>query len=127
MSKMYLIFSHKLSEDQINEAKSKFSIKEFIYLSSELQTIWSNVPPNCNDLDDWLSPLIYYLKNNICENDYVLIQGEFGSTYKVVNLVKSLRAKALYATTLRETIETTTADGVLKQSIFKHCLFRFYS
>jgi hypothetical protein len=54
------------------------------------------------------------------------VQGDFGAAYMMVNLVKSIGAIALYATTSREVIEETDGDRVVKESIFKHGRLRKY-
>jgi len=124
--KLHLLFNHTLTQEQIADAKSSLGIDEFIYLTTELQQNWSNVPPDLEGLSSYLSPIEAYLKETIRRGDFVLVQGDFGAAYMMVNLVKSIGAIALYATTSREVIEETDGDRVVKESIFKHGRLRKY-
>jgi len=121
---MFLLFSHKLTATQIEDATKNFGIDEFVPLPEELQQIWSNVPPQLKSLKKHLKPLKKYLKKNLNSDDYVLIQGDFGAVYEMVNYVKKSNTVALYATTKREFTEKKIDDKIIKTSIFSHILFR---
>ena len=123
---MFLIFSHQLSKEQTIEAEVRFGIDKYIYLPENLQKIWSNIPPELQNISSYLEPIEKWLKTNVNVNDYVLIHGEFGSTYMMVNTTKTFGAYPIYSTTSRESVDTITKDGIQKQSIFKHCIYRFY-
>ena len=116
MKKMFLLFSHKLTEDQEIDAKNTFDI----------QHIFSNVPVELKSLSEYLIPIKIFLKENSEYEDLVLIQGDFGVVYQMVNFVKSLGLKAVYSTTLRLSEEVFDAEGLFKMSIFKHRRFREY-
>jgi hypothetical protein len=124
--KMILLFSHKLTKEQQSDAIATLKVKEFIYLPDNLQSLWSNIPPDIDDLDKFLEPIKDFLKQNVKEGDFVLIQGDFGATYKMVNFVKKLSATPIYATTKRETQEKLIDNKIIKTSIFKHIAFRSY-
>jgi len=126
MKKLFLLFSHTLTTAQIADAKSTFSIDEFIALSDELQNLWSNVPSEIDDVSDYLEPLKIYLKEQSSSEDLVLVQGDFGATYHMVNVVKALGMKAVHATTKRDVIEKVIDDKIVKTSVFKHIRFRVY-
>jgi len=126
MKKLFLLFSHTLTTAQIADAKSTFAIDEFIALSDELQNLWSNVPSEIDDVSDYLEPLKIYLKEQSSSEDLVLVQGDFGATYHMVNVVKALGMKAVHATTKRDVIEKVIDDKIVKTSVFKHIRFRVY-
>ena len=126
MKKMFLIFSHKLTPKQTEDAQKNLNIDEFIPLPKELQQIWSNIPPEIKNLKKQLKPIKKFLKKNVTKKDYVLIQGDFGAVYEIVNLTKKLNAVAIYATTKREFSEKVIDGKVVKTSIFSHILFREY-
>lgn len=123
---LHLLFNHTLTPEQEVDAKVSLEINKFVYLPDELQQIWSNVPSNLTSLDEYLKPISNHLKANLKPNDYILIQGDFGATYMMVNLAKSLGATPLYATTKRDVAEETKDDQVIKKSIFTHGRFRVY-
>ena len=124
MKKMFLLFSHKLTSLQEEDAKKSLKVKEFIYLPPDLQDLWSNIPPDIEDLDNYLKPIFNYLKENIQKGDYALVQGDFGATCKVANFVKGLNAVAVYATTKRNSVEKNVDGKIVKTSTFEHVRFR---
>ncbi len=88
MKKMFLLFSHVLSEEQENDARKNLKINEFVSLDKDLQIIWSNISPDIPSVKEHLNPIKTFLLNNLQSNDIVLIQGEFGAVYEMVNIVK---------------------------------------
>lgn len=85
---MLLVFSHKLTDEQIKDAKENLNIKKFISLPENLQNIWSNIPPERVNIDKELEKIKKWIKENSNSRDYVLVQGDFGSTYKIVEYCK---------------------------------------
>ena len=126
MRKMFLLFSHTLTDAQKNDAIESFGIKEFVPLPKELQKLWSNIPPQLKKLNEYLKPLKEFLKQNAKDGDYVLIQGDFGGCYEMVNYAKSLGLKAVHATTTRNVQEKIVNGKVEKFSVFEHVMFREY-
>ena len=124
MAKKFFVFtSHKLTQEQIDDAISKFDVQEFIYLPDELQQKWSNVPADLISLNDVVRPFYKFLYENTKQGDVIMIQGDFGLSYDLINYAKSLDLIPIYATTQRNSIEK---DGV-KISVFKHVIFREYN
>ena len=126
MKKLFLLFSHTLTEAQEMDAREALGIETFMTLSSQLQTLWSNIPPQITELDAYLEPLKAYIRNEACENDVVLIQGDYGGCYEMVNYVKSLGLTAVHSTTMRDVVEKTVNGKVEKFSRFEHVIFRKY-
>ena len=126
MKKLFLLFSHTLTTAQETDAKATFGVEEFVFLPSELQTLWSNVPSELEDVSDYLEPLVSYLKEQSEQGDVALVQGDFGATYHMVNEVKSLGLKAVHATTKRNVVEKFVNDKIVKTSVFEHVRFRIY-
>jgi len=122
--KMILLFSHTLTPEQKEDAKKTLKVDEFISLPDELQKLWSNVPPEIENLDNYLEPIFNYLRKNLKKGDFILVQGDFGATCKTAEFVKSLKTVPVYATTKREVVEKKEGDKVVKISTFKHVMFR---
>ena len=62
-----------------------------------------------------------------CNSDFVLIQGDFGAVYLMVNFAFSLGLIPVYATTERIVVEKRMQDNTVKsERIFKHKMFRRY-
>jgi len=126
MKNMFLLFSHKLTNEQIIDAKKVLKVDNFVYLPNDLQSLWSNVPAELESLKNYLLPLKEYIKNNAKKDDFVLIQGDFGAVYEMVNYAKKLNLTPVYATTKRETQEEIQKEKVVKISKFKHIRYRKY-
>jgi hypothetical protein len=127
MKKMFLLFSHKLSESQILYAQEQMAIDEFIYLPKDLQSLWSNVPPDLNSLQNYLQPLEDYLKKSLHRGDIALVQGDFGAVYQTVNFCRLNNIESYYATTKRNVIEYIDKNNQnVKKSVFEFRRFREY-
>ena len=124
--RMFLLFSHKLTEEQIKDAKENLGVNEFIYLPKDLQEKFSNIPPEIEDIKKYSKIFINYLKDNAKKDDYILIQGDFGVVFNVVEFCKENNLIALYSTTKRISKEKKVDGKVIKVSEFKHVRFRKY-
>lgn len=124
MSKMLLLFSHKLTQSQKEDAINSLKVDDFVYLPDDLQELWSNIPADLTNLNNFLMPIKEYIKNNAKANDIILTQGDFGAVYEMVNFTKNLGLIPVYSTTKRE-IKTEEIDGkIVKSSVFEHIKFR---
>jgi len=126
MPKMFLLFSHTLTQEQKEDAKISLGVGEFVKLPQDLQELWSNIPPDIKDINPYLEPIEAWLKENIQKGDYALVQGDFGATCKIATFAKEQGAKAVYATTKRNVEEKLLNGKVIKTSVFKHIIFREY-
>ncbi|GFR36218.1 CRISPR-associated protein Csx20 [Thermobrachium celere] len=125
--KLILLFSHTLTDEQVREAEDKLNVEEFIYLPQELQHIWSNIPPEGELPLDILDKFKRFIEQNANQGDYVLIQGDFGATYHMVQWVKENGFIPIYATSKRVYKSITNEDGsITNMHIFKHINFRRY-
>lgn len=126
MNKMYLIFSHSLTKPQIREGKERFNVEEFVYLPSELQKLWSNVDPYTEDEEVYLK-MKDYIINNVTKEDYLLIEGEYGLTFKLVSFAIKKGYKVLYSKTERVYEKKEREDGsIYNIHKFNHVRFSFY-
>jgi hypothetical protein len=127
MRKIFLLFSHNLTDEQVKELKDRFGICSIISLPKDLQNLWSNFPPE-NDFPEKLANIfIKFLKENSSIDDFVLIQGEFGLVFYMVDWCLKNRRIPIYSTTKRIFKEENQPDGSIKNiHIFKHINFRKY-
>jgi len=123
--KLYTIFSHTLSTGQMTDAKETLGVNEIVTFTDALLKMWSNIPADKEHIKSYIEPLWEHLKD-LSEDDYVLVQGDFGATYIVVEWVKSHGATAIYATTQRNTVERIVEGKSIKTSIFSHVRYRIY-
>jgi len=127
MKKMFLLFSHKISDTQILYAQEQMAIDEFVYLPKDLQSLWSNVPSDLNSLQNYLQPLEDYLNKSLHRGDIALVQGDFGAVYQIVNYCRLKNIQSYYATTKRNVIEYTDKNSKsVKKSVFEFRRFREY-
>ncbi len=124
--KMLLLFSHKLDFIQKTDAKNSYNITEFVSLPQDLQSLWSAVPTEIENLNEYLEPLKSFIKQNFKKEDVALIQGDFGASYMMVNFCKNLDLVCVYAKTRREVEEVVVDGTTVKKSIFKHKGYREY-
>jgi hypothetical protein len=124
---MFLLFSHRLTAEKRDDANKSFGVEQFISLPRDLQELWGNIPTKNESISSYLSPLKSWLKENASKNDFILIQGDFGATYIMVNYCFSQGLQPVYATTKREVVERSLPDGTVKtERLFKHQIFRRY-
>jgi len=125
-TRMILLFSHKLTESQKEDAIENLGVDEFISLDEKTQSIFSNIPPELDKIGEYLNPVKEFVLKNSVNGDYVLIQGDFGAVCEMVKFTKAQYLKAIYSTTKRETIEEKKDDKIIKTSYFRHVRFRKY-
>ena len=127
MKRMFLCFNHELTREQIQDAKRNLNIDEFIHLPSRLKKLWQNIPPDLLDISSYLKPIIDWLKTKTREGDFILVQGDFGATYLIVQFAFKEGLIPVYATTKREVIEKKMPDGKVEMiHQFRHVIFRRY-
>ena len=127
MKRMFLCFNHELTREQIQDAKRNLNIDEFIHLPSRLKKLWQNIPPDLLDISSYLKPIIDWLKTTTREGDLILVQGDFGATYLIVQFAFKEGLIPVYATTKREVIEKKMPDGKVEMiHQFRHVIFRRY-
>lgn len=127
MKKMFLVFSHSLTQSQREDAVSNFGIDEFVTLPDELKKIWASIPPEAKSIRLCVDKIAEWIKQNSSQGDYVLVQGDFGATLLIVDFCFENGLIPVYSTTARDADEKTFADGTVKvQRTFKHVRFRKY-
>lgn len=129
MKNLFLLFSHHITEEQFQDARQSLGITDFIRLPEDLQKRFSNVPADLETIDEYLQPILDWIDEYCASHkDYILIQGDFGATYFLVDYCKKRNyATPIYATTERKSVEEVQEDGSIKtQRIFKHKRFRLY-
>jgi NAD(P)H-flavin reductase len=127
MKKLVLLFSHTLTADQNQDIEEGLQVHTVYKLSEELQKVWSQVP-TLQDLDfsDYLKEVKTFLLEHLSKGDYVLIQGDFGATYHMVNFAKEHGFVAISSVNRRMAKEHIEDGIVKKYSEFKHECFREY-
>ncbi|MEL6256970.1 MAG: CRISPR-associated protein Csx20 [Bacteroidota bacterium] len=126
-TQLFLLFSHRLTEDQRQNAEQVLGITRYISLPPDLQKRWSQVPPDETDLTEYAQPIWVWLMQHAKKGDYALVQGETGLVHLSVNFCRLLNVQPIYATTQRVIEEEPMPDGSVHiKRTFKHTGFRNY-
>lgn len=124
---MFVLFNHQLNDLQRNDARRSLGVAEFVCPPPELQALWRQVPADLEAIAEYLSPLMDWMAKAGQVGDYVLIQGDFGATYMMVNFAFELGLVPVYSTTERQAEETVAEDGAVRLvHTFRHRRFRRY-
>lgn len=127
MIKLFLLFSHDLTDEQHQEIKNRFKVDEIIKLPQGIQEGWSNIPPKGEINTEYFNNIMEFLKQNAGEKNYAVVQGEFGAIYIMVNWCFENGFVPIYSTTKRVYEKEILDDGtILNKHFFKHVNFRHY-
>jgi len=118
--------SHRLSDVQMKEANDILKIESIKMLPLELQQVWSNIDPKGELPVDVLAPIKNWILAESNEQDYVLVQGEFGATFYMVDYCFHIQRIPIYATSVRQVEEKVLNDVTVTNRTFKHVNFRKY-
>jgi hypothetical protein len=78
-------------------------------------------------ISDYLKPVMQWLEENAAKSDYVLIHGDFGACFILVDFAFKKGLIPIYSTTHREAVEEQNPDGSVKiVHRFQHQIFRRY-
>jgi len=127
MKQLALLFSHNLTNDQKEDIEENLKVNTLYNLPDNLQKLWSQVPTHQDlDFNEYLEEIKTFLSTSLVEGDYVLIQGDFGATYHMVNFAKEEGFVAIASVNKRVSKEKIENGIVKKYSEFKHECFREY-
>lgn len=128
-SKLLILFSHSLTDSQKSDIQKNLRIKEsnIVQLPEDLKIKFSKVPPDLKSIKKFSGQFTEWIKRNAEAGDYVLIQGDYGVSFLLVDFCLKNRLVPLYATTERIQQEEKNPDGsVTIKKKFTHKLFRRY-
>lgn len=123
MKKMFVLINHDLTQEQKSQALKVFGVEDIINIADDT---WSNISPSDENI---LYVLNRYKKELMLEaeaGDILLVQGDFGATYNMINFAKNIGIKTIYATTKRIVKELAIDGKLVTRREFKHEKFREY-
>ena len=127
MKKLLTIFNHTLTDEQKTDAKENLFVNDFVSLPDDLKKLWMNIPPAGKLPKEILDKISKWILTSAQHGDFVLIQGEFGVSFYLVNFCLTSGFIPVYATTERVSTERMLEDGTMeKVNQFKHVQFRRY-
>jgi hypothetical protein len=125
--KLFHIFNHTLTEAQFDDARNRLGVECIVSPPKRLQNLWCQVPADLEGIDGYLAPVKDWLAAEGRPGDFVLVQGDFGATWIMINHAFKLGLVPVYSTTERQAEETITGDGAVRLvHHFRHRRFRRY-
>jgi hypothetical protein len=126
MKTFHLIFNHTLTERQLAEAEERWGVGIVAEMPPPLRKLWAEIPPETEDIRDYLEPLREYLERAVRPGDVALVQGEPGASCMAAAWIRTLEGLPIYATTRRTVREVRVGERIEKRSLFEHVRFREY-
>lgn len=127
MANVLVLLSHPLTDEQIEELRDiSGDAGDIIRMPEELQAIWKQI-----DIDDSYRKkrmrIFDWLSRQSTAGDYILVQGEWGTTYAVVDWCFKFQRIPIFAFAERRVIEEQTGSKeIIKKSVFVHRRFARY-
>lgn len=125
MHRTFCLLNHALTQKQLAELSEKFNSKEVVYPEKNLAELWAQIPPVKSN-EEVVEAVASWLKNKAVPDDLFIIQGEFGSTFTLVDFALKNGLVPLYATTRRIAKESRNGETVRREYIFEHVCFKRY-
>lgn len=119
--------NHELTPHQEKEVKEVMKCRCIITPPKKIKDIWIKITPYGMIDTEALEEITDYLSIKAREGDYVLVQGEFGATFYIVDYCFWNGLVPVYATSERRYNERHTEEGSIERHhIFSHVQFRKY-
>lgn len=126
MKNFIVLMSHDISDTQKNDAYENLKVAKIIEAPPEIKKIWGNIDP-ISDLDiKNLDKVISWINEISNKHDYILVQGEFGATFYIVDYCFKNNLIPVYATSVRRVEEIREGNKVLTNRVFVHEGYRKY-
>jgi hypothetical protein len=121
------LFNHRLTGLQEEDARRSLGVEEIIHLPKSLRPVWNSVPPETEKIYDFLEPIRSWVLEASRTGDCLLIQGDFGASYLMVNFAIERGLVPIYSTTGRVAVEEHGSDGSVRLvHNFRHVRYRKY-
>jgi hypothetical protein len=121
----YCLLNHVLTANQIGELENNFGVERIIYPEPELSAAWGNIPTEKTLTTGHLLPFSRWL-SAATNGDVVVLQGEAGATFALVDFCLSRGLVPLHSVTRRIAQESREGEKVLRSHVFEHVCFRRY-
>lgn len=123
MKTMYILMSHTMTEQQCSNAQDALQVDSFAVVPSDA---WSQIPAEFESIEECLVDIKTYLGEKASKEDYLLVQGDYGATFIMVQFAKEIGLIPVYATSMRKSYEAVNGEKVTTVREFQHVRFRKY-
>jgi len=125
--RLFLFFSHVMTEAQASDARRILGVSDIFHLPTHLVNQWGSVDPSAESLESTAVPFKEWLSANARTGDLVLVQGDFGLTYIMVNYAFGMGCVPVYSTTERVAGEKQGEGGAVELTkTVRHVIYRRY-
>lgn len=126
MTHIYILLNHSLTERQVAELRQSYgNDAQLEYPPETIKTFWSQIPVTASLLKEPMQEIVKWL-SRACANDVLLVQGDYGATFMLVDYALKNGLIALYAVTQRVAQEQKNGEQVIRRYVFEHECFRKY-
>lgn len=125
--RLFSVFNHTLTPVQIQTATDMLGVTDIIEMPERLKIVWQQIPAELETIKPIIEPIQEWIKEHSDQFDFILIQGDFGATWLMVDFAFKHGLVPVYSTTRRKAKETVQPDGSVKtEHLFQHQIFRRY-
>ena len=115
-----------MSEIQKSDAHKDLKITKIIEAPPHIKKIWANIDPTSDLNTIKLDEVVSWIKENSSKQDYILVQGEYGATFYIVDYCFKNNLIPVYATSIRRVEESRKGEEVITNRVFVHQGYRKY-
>lgn len=127
MPQGFCLLNHSLTSKQTAELQEIFDIQSIEYPPEDIRRLWSNLPVQPEISAEPLEKIIRWLhEKNISSQDVIVIQGEAGYSFALVDYALNNGFIPIHSVTQRIAAETVKDEIVQTHYIFEHISFRRY-
>lgn len=127
MPDLFLIFNHRIKPLQEEDARRSLNVVRIVDLPADLRELWCSIPPEIPQIASYLQPIQKWLQINASKSDFVLIQGDFGGCFLMIQFAFDQGLVPIYSTTGRDAVEEQVShEEVVLTHRFRHVIFRKY-
>ena len=109
--KLFLLLNHTFTGTQETDARQSLGVTRIVDLPGDLKALWRQIPAELSRIAEYLEPVMDWLGKHAGKGDYVLVQGDFGACYLLVNFAFKEGLTPVYSTTHREASDEQDGDG----------------
>jgi len=121
--KSYILLNHTLTTNQTQELKEKFGVSDIILPPQEISDLWQQIPTDAEINKKLLNPILNWLLTTK-HGDILVIQGEFGASFAIIDWALSRGLTVLHSVTERMATESRSGEVVQRSYVFEHVRFR---
>lgn len=127
MRKIFCLLNHILSERQVQELIGTYGDSSIEYPPDSIKNLWSNLPVDHKLSKQTASVIFEWLnQNSTGKNDIIILQGEAGYSFAIVDYALTHKFIPIHAVTKRVVQEVCNGEKIQRTYIFEHICFRKY-